>query len=144
MRVIIKNCRNVSSQSFEIANFKILLSLEVFFLLWMIIVFCLFLQVACSQTPVSSAIVAVNQYLEMPYLERKANPLEFWEQRRNLLPHLAEMAFKYLSIPATSVPSERLFSKAGLVTNDRRNRLHPKKLDELLFLNGWFTAQRRK
>jgi hypothetical protein len=92
---------------------------------------------------VSSSLVAVNQYLEMPYLERKEDPLAFWDERKHLMPGLAKMANKYLCIPATSVPSERLFSKAGLVTNDRRNRLNPKKLDQILFLNGWFTSQNK-
>ena len=40
-----------------------------------------------------------------------------------------------LSIPATSIPSERLFSKAGQLLSERRSRLKPKNVDKILFLN---------
>jgi len=45
------------------------------------------------------------------------------------------MALKYACIPATSVPSERIFSKAGQIVSQRRNRLSPKNVDVLIFLN---------
>ncbi|XP_046686986.1 E3 SUMO-protein ligase ZBED1-like [Homalodisca vitripennis] len=89
------------------------------------------------QTPTSSATILINQYIELPYLDRKANPLQFWEERKHIFPSLYKLAQMYLCIPATSVPSERLFSKAGMVANERRNRLLPKKLDSILFLNSW-------
>ncbi|KAF0682248.1 zinc finger BED domain-containing protein 1-like [Aphis craccivora] len=53
-----------------------------------------------------------------------------------ILPELYKLQQKYLCIPATSVPSERVFSKAGLLTNDRRNRLSPKNLNYIIFLNS--------
>lgn len=37
-------------------------------------------------------------------------------------------------IPATSVPTERRFSKSGQVTNDRRNRLPLKTLDTVIVI----------
>ncbi|XP_046685293.1 E3 SUMO-protein ligase ZBED1-like [Homalodisca vitripennis] len=89
------------------------------------------------QTPTSSATILINQYIELPYLDRKANPLQFWEERKHIFPSLYKLAQMYLCIPATSVSSERLFSKAGMVANERRNRLLPKKLDSILFLNSW-------
>lgn len=94
-----------------------------------------------TQTPISSASMVVKQYLDLPYLDRKQNPIEFWEQRKHIFPTLYRIAFKYLCIPASSVPSERLFSKAGLVTNQRRNRLKPKKLDQILFLNSYCSSK---
>lgn len=44
-------------------------------------------------------------------------------------------AKKILCTPATSVPSERIFSKAGIVVSDRRSRIKPKNVDMLIFLN---------
>ncbi|KYM96031.1 hypothetical protein ALC62_13318, partial [Cyphomyrmex costatus] len=38
-------------------------------------------------------------------------------------------------IVATSVPSERIFSKAGNNVTENCNRLSPKHLQEILFLN---------
>lgn len=51
---------------------------------------------------------------------------------------LREIANKYLCIPATSVPSERIFSKAGDIMTTKRNRLKDKYLNILLFLKQNF------
>ncbi|XP_036345286.1 zinc finger BED domain-containing protein 1-like [Rhagoletis pomonella] len=87
-------------------------------------------------TPTSSAIVKVKQYVQLPYLQRNMDPCEFWESRKIISKGLYKMSQKYLCIPATSVPSERVFSTAGLLCNNRRNRLEPKKVDQILFLNS--------
>ncbi|XP_018398072.1 PREDICTED: zinc finger BED domain-containing protein 1-like [Cyphomyrmex costatus] len=94
------------------------------------------------ETPTSSALIKVKQYVELPYLERKLNPIEFWENRKKIDSGLYEISLKYLSIPATSVPSERVFSKAGLVCNQRKNRLEPKKIDQILFLNAYLSSEK--
>lgn len=40
-----------------------------------------------------------------------------------------------LCIVATSVPSERIFSKSGQIINEKRTRLGHKRVSELVFLN---------
>lgn len=87
--------------------------------------------------PITNAAVLIKQYVESDYLDRRSNPLKFWEDRKNTNPDLYKMAIKYLCVPATSVPAERVFSKAGLLCNQRRNRLDPEKVDQILFLNSF-------
>lgn len=77
----------------------------------------------------------IRQYLEIPPLDRKKYPLEFWKQYEVTFLELYKIQLKYLSIPATSVLSERVFLKTGQITNERRNRLSPKNLDFIIFLN---------
>ena len=50
--------------------------------------------------------------------------------------YLYNTAIKYLIIPATSVPSERIFSAAGSILNKKRNRLGPKNANIILTLNS--------
>jgi len=69
------------------------------------------------ETPISSALIKVKQYVELFYLKQKLNPIEFWN-RKKVYSGLYEMSLKYLNISAILVPSERVFSK--LVCNQRR------------------------
>ena len=50
----------------------------------------------------------------------KEDPLMWWKNHKNIYPHLAYLAQKYLNIPATSVHCERVFSKAGHIVNAKR------------------------
>ena len=60
------------------------------------------------------------QYLQLKLLNRKEDPLEWWEKKnKSLLNQLYVLASKYLCIPATSVTSERLFSKVGELVSAR-------------------------
>lgn len=62
-------------------------------------------------------------------------PTTWWKANQKKYPRLAKFASTYLSVPATSVPSECMFSAAGLIVNRLRTRLHPKHVDMLIFLN---------
>jgi len=86
--------------------------------------------------PDISATLMVRQYVELPHMQRGKNYLDFWKQHKHTFPELYKLQLKYLCIPATSVPSERVFSNAGLLTNTRRNRLSPRNLDFIIFLNS--------
>ncbi|KAI5702419.1 hypothetical protein M8J76_015356 [Diaphorina citri] len=57
---------------------------------------------------------------------------QFFIQNKNVFPTLYNLNLKYACIPATSVPSERVFSKTGQLTNNRRNRLAPDNLDKII------------
>jgi hypothetical protein len=61
-------------------------------------------------------------------------PLEWWTARAARYPVLAQMARVYLAVPASSAPSERVFSVASLVLTDRRRRLDESRVARLMFL----------
>lgn len=63
-------------------------------------------------------------------------PLHLWNNIQTVYPNLSKLAIKYLSVVATSVPSERLFSKAGSTLSNKRNRLTCKRLNKLLFMQS--------
>ncbi|XP_050052894.1 zinc finger BED domain-containing protein 4-like [Aphis gossypii] len=86
-------------------------------------------------TDTSTAVTLVRQYMDLPYLNLKEDPMQFWKNHFSVLDPLSELALKYACIPATSVPSERIFSKAGQIVSQRRNRLSPKNVNILIFLN---------
>ena len=60
-------------------------------------------------TPTTSLILTVRQYTELPYISRNCDPLSFWKDKKSTFPELYELHAKYLCIPATSVPCERVF-----------------------------------
>ena len=78
----------------------------------------------------------LKHYLNQPLLDRKADPIKYWLQYERIYPTLSSIAKKYLPIMATSVPSERVFSRAGNILTDHRNSLSSEHLQQLLFLNS--------
>jgi hypothetical protein len=75
-------------------------------------------------------------YLKAPLEPLTINPLEWWQRHQHIYSDLAPIARKWLSIVASSVPSERLFSQAGETITKKRNNLQGKRLCQLLFLQS--------
>ncbi|GBB99410.1 hypothetical protein RclHR1_03510004 [Rhizophagus clarus] len=75
-----------------------------------------------------------DNYFRTPQASYDTNPFQWWQNNKDSFPVLYELARKYLCIPATSVPSERLFSDAGNQICEERNRLKASTVTELLFL----------
>ncbi|XP_036319608.1 zinc finger BED domain-containing protein 4-like [Rhagoletis pomonella] len=84
----------------------------------------------------------ISVYLRATVGRLNENPLEIWADFKQQFPKLFHIAYKHLTIVASSVPSERLFSKASQVLNQQRNRLQGKRVNKILFLqsldkNNW-------
>jgi hypothetical protein len=79
----------------------------------------------------------INFYLDnirIPPALPDMDPFKWWYDNEKRFPVLFNIARKFLGIPATSVPSERLFSDAGNQITSERNRLKAETVSELLFL----------
>lgn len=77
----------------------------------------------------------MDHYLAEPEEHRKADPFQWWRQHEGQFPTIALLAKKYMAIPASSAPSERVFSLAKNILTRRRYRLDPQRLERLVFLN---------
>ena len=86
----------------------------------------------------SKADQELQYYAKMPNLQRSCDPLIWWQAQSHALPEMTKLARRYLCIPATSVPSERVFSKTGEIISKRRASIKPKNVDMLIFLNKNF------
>ena len=62
------------------------------------------------------------------------DPLLWWKNQAVAFPLLSELARFFLAIPATSVPSERIWSDGGQLVTTLRSRLNPEHIDQLLSL----------
>ncbi|GFR60262.1 zinc finger BED domain-containing protein 1 [Elysia marginata] len=83
----------------------------------------------------TAAEIEVRRFLEAEGLARTKNPLAWWRDHSQMFPRLALIAKDVLATPATLVPSERIFSKAGELISARRSRLSKKNVDMIIFLH---------
>ena len=72
------------------------------------------------------------------------NPLGWWQDNKADFPIMSELARILLCIPATSAPSERIFSLASRVISKLRSSLDPENASQIVFVHGaldWFDQQ---
>ena len=70
-----------------------------------------------------------------PVTKKKFTILEWWKKNEIFYPRLSILAKKYLCVPASSIPSERIFSLCGTLVSKKRSRLSPSHVGMLVFLN---------
>ena len=87
------------------------------------------------EQPTVRPVMEMNKYEKETVLPRAKKPLSWWKVNGCAMPGMKILAKKYLSCPATSTPSERLFSKAGELINQRRSNISDKNINVVLFLN---------
>ena len=63
-----------------------------------------------------------------------AEPLQWWKANERQFPLLAAAARQILAVPASSGPSERIFSKMGRLSHEGRVNTKPETADVLGFL----------
>lgn len=79
----------------------------------------------------------VDLYIALPRMKQTSDPLNFWMANKSEYPNLAPLARTVLAIQSTSVASERAFSLAGLIDNDRRCNLSKASFESLVQLRSW-------
>ena len=85
----------------------------------------------------NALMVEVNHYQKITMTKEEkedTNILKWWKCNRGLFPNLFKLVKVYLHIPATSVPSERIFSLAGYIVRSRRSNILPVNVDKHIFL----------
>ena len=92
-----------------------------------------------STTPdsVEDQEVIINREIDL-YLSADSSTdqvLSWWKQNCGVFPNVAKLAQQYLCVPASSVPSERVFSLCGCIVNKKWASLAPENVDILVFLN---------
>ena len=93
------------------------------------------LESSTATAPMFSSAIEVGRFLSEPVIDYKdGDPFTWWSQHKARFPLLSRLARCYLSVTATSVPSERLFSLAGNVYEEHKNRILPEHAETLLFI----------
>ena len=77
----------------------------------------------------------MKRYFADPAVSRNEDPLLWWRKNESRFPHIARLARLFLAVPATSTPSERVFSAAVNIVTKKRSALSPENVDALIFLN---------
>jgi hypothetical protein len=78
----------------------------------------------------------IEQFLSIPCEDRQTtDPILWWHVKgQTFFPCIAEVAFKFLIIPASSIPCDRLFTIKGCTFNDKRSNLCDESARSILFL----------
>lgn len=92
------------------------------------------MQLQRAQSPNADLKRELMSYRAKKRINVADSPLGWWRDNKTEFKKLSSIARRYLSVPPASVPSEQLFSGAGLVYDTLRNRLDPKKAAILLFI----------
>jgi hypothetical protein len=77
-----------------------------------------------------------NHYTsDIPQVPIMTNPLHWWKQNESTFPTLAEVAKKFLAIPASQASTERAFSTSGNIITKKRTRMSSEILEMLVLFH---------
>ena len=91
-----------------------------------------------SSGPVTegAAVNEVASYLAQPCTDRHSDPLQYWKGQKCNYPNLAQLACRFLCVPASSAPVERLFTIGGKVFRPESCRLSDAVFELLMFIRS--------
>lgn len=89
-----------------------------------------------SQSQVKNLLYLYNSE---PRIERQNDPIAWWHSNPKYS-MLFPIARQYLSTPAASIASERLFSKSTNLYRDMKSGLSPENVSKILFVKANFKA----
>ena len=85
--------------------------------------------------PLDKYVDMTNEYIcQIDQLEYDGCPLKFWKENEARFPVLAEIARKYLGVPASSAAVERMFSISGHILSNKRTKMSIQLFCYLVFL----------
>lgn len=84
----------------------------------------------------------LERYKAEPVIDIEDSPQEWWRTHEASHSEMAQLARKYLITPATSVPSERLFSLSGHVVQKKRASLLSENVNRLVCLSDWLKEKK--
>lgn len=86
--------------------------------------------------PIENDFDEVDSYIALKWTAvADLDIFDWWSARKHVFPKLSDLAIQIHGIPASSLHSERHFSKCGFTINDRRCQMNPSTLENLMILN---------
>jgi hypothetical protein len=79
----------------------------------------------------------LERYLQQERSPRDTEIYAFWRAKQYDYPIIARIAKDYLAIPATSAPSECVFSQGGDIVTKKRNKLTGDSIRMIVCLKAW-------
>ena len=79
----------------------------------------------------------LQRYLSQEQLPHDTDLYQYWKAKQYDYPVIARIAKDYLPIPATSAPSECVFSQGGDIVTKKRNRLTGDSIRMIVCLKAW-------
>ena len=96
------------------------------------------MQVTTSARPVATRQLTLAESHQLTKAWEVTDPRAWWAESKGWFLTFAKLSMKYLSAPPVSAPSERVFSSAGDIYDEKRNRLAPDRAEMLLFIKNNF------